>query len=273
VKTNKQDRSNFLLALPLAALMLLAPFLASADALEDAGKNLDIPSLVQVLNRDRAQNGLHPLRRSLRLDEAAKGKAQDMVQNGYFAHTSPQGLDPWHWFGEVDYQYLYAGENLALDFSEADAVQKAWMASAKHRENILNANYEEVGYAIAEGTFTNINGLNKTRQGTLIVQLFGKPLPSVLASLGGLGIVQEPIVSPAAEKTNPLSLANIASNRMLGSVIDYRVVEQTNVLDAKFSSTLQAKVYNTTPPIETWPVVSFGLALLLVSAGISTKFV
>src|SRR3989338_8766355 len=29
---------------------------------------------------------------------SARMKAEDMANKGYFAHTSPEGLSPWHWF-------------------------------------------------------------------------------------------------------------------------------------------------------------------------------
>jgi uncharacterized protein YkwD len=44
-------------------------------------------------------------------------KANDMATLSYFAHTSPSGLTPWHWFAKANYVFSYAGENLAIDFS------------------------------------------------------------------------------------------------------------------------------------------------------------
>jgi hypothetical protein len=92
-----------------------------------------------------------------------------MVDNDYFAHTSPQDVDPWHWLEEVEYQYKYAGENLAMDFSSAAAVHKAWMKSESHKDNILSSKYTEIGVAVLEGTIEN-------RQTKVAVQFFGAPL-------------------------------------------------------------------------------------------------
>ena len=55
------------------------------------------------------------LAKSDMLQEAAEKKAQDMIENNYFAHTSPQGKTPWHWVEESGYDYRYAGENLAIN--------------------------------------------------------------------------------------------------------------------------------------------------------------
>ncbi|MEA2007456.1 MAG: CAP domain-containing protein [Patescibacteria group bacterium] len=124
--------------------------------------------IIQV-NQEREHAGLSQLTENSLLDEAAILKAQDMVDNDYFAHTSPQDVDPWHWLEEVEYQYKYAGENLAMDFSSATTVHKAWMKSESHKENILSNKYTEIGVAVLEGTIEN-------RQTKVAVQFFGTPL-------------------------------------------------------------------------------------------------
>ncbi len=107
--------------------------------------------IIQNVNIERQKQGESMLIRSKALDKAAMLKAQDMVGNNYFAHTSPEGVDPWHWIAEVDYQYKYAGENLAMDFKTADAVHKAWMNSPTHKENIIADKYTEIGVAVVSG--------------------------------------------------------------------------------------------------------------------------
>lgn len=171
--------------------------------------SFDIPSLVLVVNEDRTANGLPELKRSATLDFAASLKAADMVKNGYFSHTSPDGIDPWFWFEQAGYDYNYAGENLALDFDSADTVEQAWMASEKHRANILNSNFEEVGFAIATGTFKSINGVSKERTGTIIVQLFGKaPQKPQLAAANALNIqIPEGLNLITKETVKPITLA------------------------------------------------------------------
>ena len=49
------------------------------------------------------------------------------------------------------YQYIYAGENLAVDFSESSEVIEAWFDSPSHRENLLSHNYSEIGFAVING--------------------------------------------------------------------------------------------------------------------------
>lgn len=124
--------------------------------------------LVDLTNSDRSINKLQPLAISLVLEDAARRKATDMVAGGYFAHTSPAGLTPWHWFGLAGYKFIYAGENLAVRFMDSGEVDKAWMSSPSHRANILSEHFTEIGIATAEGVYQG--------QATIfVVQMFGKP--------------------------------------------------------------------------------------------------
>jgi hypothetical protein len=91
-----------------------------------------------------------------------------MAKNSYFAHVSPSGLNSWYWFKQAGYSFSYAGENLAVDFTDSDAVNQAWLDSPTHRANILNGHYTEIGIATAEGTFEG-------HPTTFVVQMFGRP--------------------------------------------------------------------------------------------------
>lgn len=124
-------------------------------------------SLAEMTNKERVALGLNPLNVNQQLVQAAQAKAQDMLNNNYFDHTSPSGITPWSWLGKVGYKYVTAGENLAKDFTDSEFVHQAWMNSPSHRKNILNSNYQEIGIAVVEGT---INGKNTI----LAVQFFGK---------------------------------------------------------------------------------------------------
>ena len=122
--------------------------------------------LVEMTNIRRDGKELNTLNESYLLANAAQMKADDMAERGYFAHTCPDGLTPWHWFDEVGYNYHYAGENLAVNFREAHQVDEAWMNSPSHRDNIVNEKFEEIGIATATGEY-------KGREAIFVVQLFG----------------------------------------------------------------------------------------------------
>lgn len=147
------------------------------------------PRIIELTNRARVTNGLATLSENPKLSQAARSKARDMLKNDYFAHTSPSGRDPWYWMKKEGYEYKAAGENLAINFTDAKEQQSAWMKSQTHRANILNANYQEIGVAVVEG---KIDGQNSI----VTVQMFGTPL---IAPADQVKTIAPPIV--AEEKT------------------------------------------------------------------------
>ena len=130
--------------------------------------------LIDLTNRSRTDLALNQLVTSSVLEDAAQRKADDMAAGGYFSHNSPDGKTPWYWFGEAGYDFSYAGENLAIHFSDSPEVVEAWMNSPSHRANIVNENFTEIGIAISQGSFEG-------KQTIFVVQMFGKPR-KVLAS-------------------------------------------------------------------------------------------
>lgn len=124
--------------------------------------------IVDLTNKERVGDSLGTLHRNALLDEAATMKAQDMLKNQYFAHTSPAGTTPWFWFKKVSYNFVNAGENLAVHFTDSSDVVTAWMKSPEHRANILNGKYTEIGVGTAEGEFEGYHTI-------FVVQLFGTP--------------------------------------------------------------------------------------------------
>jgi len=125
--------------------------------------------LVDLTNADRGANQIGGLRVSPALTAAAQAKANDMAAKGYFAHVSPvDGKNSWYWFQQAGYKFSYAGENLAVDFSDSTDVERAWMNSPTHRANLLNGNFTEIGIAVAQGTYQG-------RSTIFVAQMFGAP--------------------------------------------------------------------------------------------------
>ncbi|HVN26188.1 MAG TPA: CAP domain-containing protein [Candidatus Paceibacterota bacterium] len=151
-------------------------------------------ALIDETNANRVKDSLQPLRENALLDAAAQEKANDMASKGYFAHTSPEGLTPWYWFAQVGYSFDYAGENLAVDFSDSQDVTNAWMNSPEHRANILDPDYTEIGMAKADGMFEG-------HHATFAVELFGTPAPVAVAvsPIPGLSSANAAAPAPAAK--------------------------------------------------------------------------
>jgi hypothetical protein len=135
--------------------------------------------LIDLTNQTRKESGLPPLLYNQQLFSAATMKGQDMVSRQYFSHFAQDGTTPWHWFNKAGYKFLFAGENLAINFRSSKEVEKAWMNSPKHRENILDSRYEDIGIA-------TVPGVVNSKKVLFVVQLFGKQessdIPSSLLS-------------------------------------------------------------------------------------------
>jgi hypothetical protein len=150
--------------------------------------------IVELTNEERSDSALGVLRRSSVLDRAAQLKANDMAKNSYFAHYSPDGVSPWHWFGEANYNFVHAGENLAVHFSDSEKLVDAWMESPTHRANIMNGNYSEIGIGTAEGTYEGFKTL-------FVVQLFGTPA----AAEPIVAVKEAPVPVVAGETTDTVA--------------------------------------------------------------------
>jgi hypothetical protein len=154
--------------------------------------------LVDETNQNRAANGLPDLQVSPLLTAAAQEKANDEATKGYFAHTSPQGLTPWYWFQQVGYNFDYAGENLAVNFSDSEDVTTAWMNSPEHRANILSTDFTQIGIATAQGVYEG-------EPTTFVVEEFGTPAPvaapTPFVDTASAATMPTPVPTPAMVST------------------------------------------------------------------------
>lgn len=184
--------------------------------------------IVALSNAEREKNGLIALSENPLLQQAAEAKAADMLASDYWAHYSPSGKSPWGFITGAGYKYVYAGENLARDFDDANEVVGAWMNSTSHRANLLDRNFREIGVAVVDG---ELGG----REGILVVQMFGSSNVSAPASssagdkdelalspVRGEQVKLEPVVavkpgwfSPGFSTTRAVSLALVGFIFML----------------------------------------------------------
>ncbi len=137
--------------------------------LEAPSSYLTQKGTIAETNNQRLANNLPVLKENIKLNAAARAKAQDMFTKQYFEHVSPIGRGPADLAKTAGYDYLIIGENLALGNFENDKVLvQAWMDSPGHRANILNDKYTEIGVAVEKGTYEG-------RTVWMAVQEFGRP--------------------------------------------------------------------------------------------------
>lgn len=116
-----------------------------------AGQSSMTSQVVNLVNSERAAQGLTALQKDSRLAALAQQKAEDMAKNQYFSHTSPTYGSAFDMLKAVGYSYKTAGENIAMGQKSAASVMDGWMHSSGHRANILHTSYEKigVGYAVS----------------------------------------------------------------------------------------------------------------------------
>ncbi|MFP7478220.1 CAP domain-containing protein [Terribacillus saccharophilus] len=106
--------------------------------------------VVDLTNKEREKAGLQPLKADAELSKVARAKSQDMADNGYFDHNSPTYGSPFDMMKSFGISYKTAGENIAQGQKTPEEVVEAWMNSQGHRENILNADYTNIGVGYVE---------------------------------------------------------------------------------------------------------------------------
>ena len=170
-----RSRSLKVYSAVILSVKLLAAILVAVYPGASYVSNITSQNIVSLTNQARTAAGLSSLSTNGLLAQAAQAKANDMISNSYFAHTSPANRTPWDWFNRAGYSYKYAGENLAKDFSTAEEVVNAWLNSPLHKKNIMNGNYRDIGVAVATGESNGVTTI-------VIAQMFGTPLQSAFAS-------------------------------------------------------------------------------------------
>ena len=117
--------------------------------------------MANLVNQERKKNNLEPYTIDQELTNIARIKAQDMADNNYFSHYSPNYGSPFDMLNEFGVEYLRAGENIAANSSVINA-HEALMKSSGHRKNILNPDFTHMGIGIKPSE----------KYGYLFVQLF-----------------------------------------------------------------------------------------------------
>ncbi len=154
----------FVVLLPVAAW--LTPDLMSQES----------KRVVNLTNDFRVSLQLQPLKESTVLNQAAYNKAQDMLIQQYFAHIGPDGKRVSNWLKNAGYDYLMAGENLAIGFASADEVVEAWKNSPTHYANLVDPAWQDMGVGMISGVYNEVDT-------TLVAQFFGRPRPTPVASV------------------------------------------------------------------------------------------
>ena len=121
---------------------------------EDEGEGIAAMEIdaFDLINDERATEGVDPLVMDADLRAVARAHSEDMVERDFFAHNNPDGESPFDRIRAAGLDYSAAAENIAWN-SFSDPVATAvdgWMDSPGHRTNILNPVYTHTGMGVAD---------------------------------------------------------------------------------------------------------------------------
>ncbi|MFJ8052778.1 CAP domain-containing protein [Streptomyces luteogriseus] len=120
-------------------------------------------AVIDLTNRERTRHGLPPLSADPLLTTAAQAHSADMVARAFYAHTAPDGGQPWDRAAAAGSTRRSIGENIACGQRSPAEVVEGWMNSPGHRANILKPGFTHIGIGFAGGG----------RAGMYWTQLFG----------------------------------------------------------------------------------------------------
>lgn len=152
----------------VAAQMVLLAFSGSASASSVCPADQTQPTnataydaamaVVCDINYLRADKGLRPLRWDWRLWSSAQKLAEDMAGHRYASHVTPEGQGLADRLGPTGYipngSSWLAGENLGWGTSYLAtplAIVLGWLDSPKHRENLLDPEFRDIGVGMVQG--------------------------------------------------------------------------------------------------------------------------
>ena len=104
--------------------------------------------MLNLLNQDRARNGLSALPLDSQLSAIARAKSQEMMVKGYFAHESPTWGKAASMLTAFGYAYNGVGENIA-HHATVEKAEAAFLSSTAHRIIMLGSQWKKVGIGVS----------------------------------------------------------------------------------------------------------------------------
>lgn len=101
--------------------------------------------MVELVNLERAADGVPVLEYSGRLAAAARDHAQDMALHDYCAHDLSDGRKFWQNVFDSGYPVSEVGENLAVGLATPEEAFECLISSPGHRANIIDSEFTQIG--------------------------------------------------------------------------------------------------------------------------------
>ena len=135
--------------------------MATAENISNISLSQDEQIFFNLINNQRIENNLTEFKIDENLLNIARLKANDIVENKYFSHTSPKFGTLFEMLVNHNISYQKASENIARNVN-ADGAIESLMNSEAHKKNILSEDFE----------YTGIGVVNSVEYGKIFVEIF-----------------------------------------------------------------------------------------------------
>lgn len=241
----------FVLVLTIFALSHVFGSLEESKVLGFA-KDIRVDKLLELTNQARTSQGLPALKYSNQLQFAAQNKAQYMLAQNCWAHFCGSKT-PWDFILASGYSYEVAGENLAKGFLFSDGVVEGWRNSSTHWANIIKPEYDEVGFAVMNGTLEG-------EETTLVVQMFGKRLAEAEPVEDKTDTKVAAVQDAPGLKPKPVEASGIESTKAATA----EAPKKESAYSADSIATKAAKAISIDKIRFNWSTFTFGLLLFVL---------
>lgn len=116
-------------------------------------------SVVELINLERTENGVDPLRVDAQLSQVAQEHSASMATEDYFSTQNLEGLSFAERLFNAGYGFTLAGEAIGAGYSTPEALVEGWLSNPGIESNILNPEFTEigVGYEFLANDTGNVN--------------------------------------------------------------------------------------------------------------------
>lgn len=144
--------SSFFVVIKL--LVVTTILLLPMEVYLSSGSFTDFENQIILETNDLRENAsLNPFLENKLIHRSAQAKNKDMNDLGYFSHRSVDEKNVSSFLNTAGYYHRLAGENLAMGFTNAQAVVEAWHASPLHNQNMLESQFSETGVSVEQGIY------------------------------------------------------------------------------------------------------------------------
>jgi uncharacterized protein YkwD len=194
---------------------------AETDPIEAPNPALDLKRVRQLIfkktNEFRTGEKRTLLKSNPELDKAAKDFAEYLAETDKFSHTA-DGQEPWDRTAKAGYEHAIVLENIAYEYNSegftaeelAKDCEHGWENSPGHRKNLLDADVQDIGIALARssrtGRYYAVQDFGRPKSATITFKVSNRIETPVKYTVDGQKQTAGPLQTITHERSRPPEL-------------------------------------------------------------------